>query len=166
MSPSIRITVTVPKEILNVQRVRDEILTTMLRKNTPELISEFRKTTEGWKTNVRFSYLLKQKTSSISLFIKPVGKNADIYSLVNNGSPAHKIFARNSPTLRFQEGYVPSTSPRVIGSRRNRRFGRLRTPLSVSHPGFEAREFDDVIAEKYTPVFERDMQDAINRGSQ
>jgi len=164
MSPFIRITVTVPKEILNVQAVQQSIQKTMRSKTGPELKKEFEKTTEGWKNKINFSKDFKFSSNLLSTRVFPSGAGAETYALVNAGSPPHKITQRRSP-LRFQTGYTPSTSPRVLSSRANRRFGQVRVTSSVRHPGFKAREFDDTIAEEYGPVFERDIQAAIDRGS-
>lgn len=164
MSPSIRITVTVPKEILNVESVRNSIEQTMRSSTGPDLKREFEKTTEGWVTKPGFSQEFKFSANLLSTRVYPSGAGADTYALVNAGSPPHLITQRRLP-LQFKTGYVRSTSPRVLSSRANRKFGPTYITSLVKHPGFEAREFDDTIAKEYGPVFEKDIQDAIDRAS-
>lgn len=165
MSPSIRINVTVPDEILNVQSVQESIKSMMRTKTAPDIRKQFQKTVDGWEKKPGWFQTFHFTTSSLSTTVYPVGAGADIYALVNAGSPPHTISARRSPVLRFQTGYRPATSPRILSSRSKSRFGPYRTAFSVNHPGFKAREFDEEIAETYKPTFERDVQDAIDRGS-
>lgn len=158
---SIRITVTVPEVVLNSDFVRSQILQKMQHKTAPELRAEFRKTVEGWENKPDFSQKFHNGTDSVSTTVWPSGRNRAQYELVNEGSPSHTITPRRGGLLRFQTGYRPATRPRVIGSGSKQRFGNFISTPQVHHPGFEARAFDETIAEDYYDTFADDMQDAI-----
>lgn len=158
---SIRITVKVPKIVLNSSFVRAEILKKMRQKTGPDLRREFKKTVEGWDNAPDFDQTFPQGAGSIATHVFPSGPGTAQYERVNAGSPPHLITPRRAPVLRFQPGYRPATRPRVIGSRSKARFGNFVATQTVHHPGFEAREFDATIAEEYYDTFAEDMQDAI-----
>lgn len=163
MSARISITVTVPELVLNSGTVRAFIMGKMQNKTAPDLQRMFRKTTEGWRDPPNFLQKFKNSPSEVSVTVWP-GQNTrggKVYSIVNEGSPAHRIVPRRAKMLRFQVGYTPSTRPRVLGSRAYSRFGETISSYGVNHPGFEARKFDATIAEQYADTFADDMQDAI-----
>ena len=159
----IRVTVTVPKEVFNAQAVVEAIKRMLRTQTAPDLTAMFQTTTEGWKNQPGWLRNYEFSPTRLSVRVYPGGKAAEIYALVNSGSPPHPIRARRAPTLRFQTGYRAATSPRVLTSRAASRFGPVITPVQVHHPGFEAREFDETIAKEYRPVFEQDVQDTINK---
>ena len=165
MSLSIRVNVTVPKEILNAANVRGEIEAALRNQTAPDLLKMFRGTVNGWVRRPDFSQKFSIGAHRLAVTVFPSGTHADTYALVNAGAKPHTIRRRRAPTLRFQTGYRPATSPRILSSRAASRFGNVVTPLEVRHPGFKGREFDAEIAEQYQPQFEKDIQDAINRGA-
>ena len=91
-----------------------------------------------------------------------------IYGFVTGGTKPHKITARRAPTLVFMWGgpgsYKPKTKPKgkiggpgiVVG-------GTLHRPVSVNHPGTEARDFESTIADDEKPWFSRTMENAWKR---
>lgn len=175
MSPGIRITVTVPKEILKIESVISEIRSVMDVKTSSEIKALFQLTVGGWsesrdrwsrfgKVNFLVSKHFGPRINRVTVYT-----NSKKYALVNGGASAHPISAGSRRgLLRFQDGrgYIPSTTPRLLSSAANYNFGSwVRVPM-VQHPGFKAREFDEEIAETYTPTFEGDIQAAINRGSE
>jgi hypothetical protein len=163
---SIRITVTVPELVLRSSFVREMIVQKMERKTAPDLKRMFGLTVQGWADKPDFSQKFVNNVSQVSTEVWPSGSNkaAIVYRIVNEGSKPHLIVPKSRNRrglLIFKSGYTASTSPRVLSSGRNFRFGdTVRTPV-VLHPGFEAREFDTTIAEQYAPIFAADMQDAI-----
>lgn len=162
MSPArIIIRVTVPESILRSEFVREEIARKMREKTAPEIRREFLKTVEGWEKKPDFSQKFTNSTSAVSTEVFPSGTNAGIYKLVNEGAPSHLIRPKGRGLLRFQVGYRAATSPRKISSRSKFRSGAVISTAMVHHPGFEARAFDEVIAQEYEKTFENDMQDAI-----
>lgn len=120
---------------------------------------------DGWENAPDFSATVYDSTNSIICHVFPSGNGTANYELVNNGAPPHTITPRRRGMLRFQTGYRASTSPRVISSRANARFGNVISTPVVHHPGFEARAFDETIALDYYDTFAEDMQDAIKTAS-
>lgn len=161
MSPSIRVTVTVPKEILNIQAVAQEI-EAAVHDAGREIHAMFSESTSTWREKPVF--IEKQLRSSGMIGVEVATSN-DVYSWVNYGTRPHIIRPRNRGMLRFQTGY---SSKSRVGSRRayaGGKFGPFTSSVGVTHPGTEARHFDELIAADFQPVFEKQVQDAIIRGS-
>jgi hypothetical protein len=163
MPLSIRIIVTVPKEILNADAIRLSILRAQQQKTGPDLKRLFRQTVEGWKNKPNWMQHQESNSSRIAMQVWAGGTYANQYALVNAGSPRHLIPLKPG-FLRFQRGYRPATSPRVLSSHAYSRFGPYSFAKQVNHRGFIAREFDAEIAEEYAPQFAEDMQVAIHNG--
>jgi len=164
VSISIDIKVTVPEIVLGNAAVRDAIMQKMQSKTAPDLKRLFRGTVNGWKDKPDFLQKFLNSPSAVSTQVWP-GQNSTggkTYTIVNNGSPEHPIFPRQRGMLRFQSGYRAGTRPRVLNSRSSSRFGNYVRSYGVPrHPGFDAREFDQEIAEQYADTFAADMNDAI-----
>lgn len=167
----VKMRVRVPKEILNSAKVVKEISHTMSTKTGPELRKQFDKTIEGWDTTPQAHHQMGPVNFQNHYFFGTQVLRAEVftyskkYALVNEGSPAHIITPRRGGMLRFRTGYRAATRPRIIGSSSPSRFGNYISAQIVHHPGFEARKFDETIAEAYAPQFEQDMQDAIKRAT-
>lgn len=164
----ISVNVTVPKELLRMSDVQDSIARFMTQKTAPEVKALFRKTIYGWqaKNKPRFRQKLYRSMSKMSETIW-ADDNAEVYQMVNFGTPSHTIRPRGSGyPLRFKWGgpgsYKAATSPGIIGSKRAYKTGPIVTPWSVNHPGSEPRRFDIAIRDEYEPTFRADMQDAIS----
>src|SRR3990167_10366515 len=153
MSIKITARVFVPEEVLSVQEVRSKIEHTMRNKSAPEVRREFIKTIQGWDHSPDFAMRFNFGQNRLSATITPSGADANIWTLVNAGAPPHIIRPRRAKQLRFQTGYRAATRPRMIRSPGKSRFGGVAKSNVVSHPGFEAREFDQVIAEEDTDTF-------------
>lgn len=163
---------TVPRNILSVESVMNEIRHTMSTKTARELRDLFEKTTEGWSNTMNPQSGFDEVRWKTKSHFGPRSNSVRVftyskkYAIVNEGSPRHPITPRHGKMLRFQSGYSAATRPRKIWSRRPFRFGNeIITPIVPDHPGFEGRKFDETIAEEYGPTFEKDIQDAINRGA-
>lgn len=162
MAVKISVTVTVPDSLLDDSRVRDEIERVLRTQTGPDLKRQFSRTTEGWDNKPSFEQRFANRTDYLSVTVYTTQEQ---YSIVNAGSPPHTISPRRGGMLRFQPGYRAATRPRIIGSRAKQRSGSIISARGVSHPGFEAREFDETIAEFIAPRFEEDVQHAISRAS-
>ena len=164
---SIRIKVTVPKEKFADKHWVNTIADVMKTKTAPDLRREFLKTVFGWSAEKKphFTRQLKRTSHSISMSVFD-REEGDIYSLVNAGSPAHTITPK-SPRgfLRFKPGYRSATTAGSIQSRRAYRSGKFVGAKIVHHPGFEARKFDELIAEDCRVTFEGDMQKAFDKAA-
>lgn len=163
--PFIEITVTVPDKIVNVEKVRQAIIDAQERKTKPALIRLFGRTVEGWDNPPQFRSRRIDTASQLGIRVEPTGVNADQYSLVNQGSPRHIIRPRRARLLRFQPGYRAGTKPKSLSSTHYQRSGDLVTAHEVHHPGFQAREFTQTIADTHKSDFEQDMQQAIRDGT-
>lgn len=162
--PLIEITVTVPDRIINVEGVRQAIIDAQNSLTKPKLTALFNQTIEGWRTPPYFTARREDTASQLGIRVYPDGPNAQQYALVNQGAGPHQIRPRKARMLRFQTGYRAGTRPRVLSSQAYQRFGDFRTAMVVNHPGFDAREFTQTIADEHEPEFNQDMQEAIARG--
>lgn len=158
---SIRMNVTVPKEIISIPGMRDKIARALRTKTGPELRTQFKKTTGGWEHKPDWSQKMTDRTNYLSVSVWASGPNADQYGLVNAGSPPHMITGKTGGLLKFQPGYRAATKPGKLMSRAAQRSGDYISTPVVSHPGFEGRAFDEAVAEKVAPSFAKDVQDAI-----
>lgn len=163
--PFISITVTVPKQIIDSEKVRRAIIDAQDNTTKQKLWNLFRQTTEGWRTRPAFQARREDTSSQLGILVYPAGAGADTYALVNEGSPPHEIRPRRARMLKFQTGYRAATAPRVLSSRAYVRSGAFVAAAVVHHPGFEAREFTQTIADEHEPEFRQDMQEAIARGA-
>lgn len=163
--PFIEITVTVPKEIVNTEKVRQAIIDAQNRKTKPGLVRLFGRTVDGWDHKPQFLARRIDTASQLGIRVYPGGPNAAQYAMVNQGARSHIIRPRRARMLRFQPGYRAGTKPRSLSSRHYVRSGGLITTGLVHHPGFEAREFTQTIADEHQSQFEQDMQDAIREGT-
>lgn len=104
------------------------------------VLDDFEATTQGWEHNVAFTATAERDGYT-------VGTDDEIYGYVDQGTRPHVIVG--APVLRFQSGYKPKTAPRVIGSGGGGATGGIVYTRRVNHPGTEAREFSQTIAEKW-----------------
>lgn len=163
--PFIEISVTVPKEIVNTERVRQAIVDAQNRITKPRLVQLFGMTVNGWHDRPDFRSKRIDTTSQLGIRVYPDGPNAPQYALVNQGARPHIIRPRRARLLRFQRGYKAGTKPHVLRSGAFARSGDIVTAHEVHHPGFEAREFTQAIADEHKSDFAKDMQDAIRDGT-
>lgn len=166
MSFSVNIRVSLPKVEFAKKKWLDAIASKQRAQSLPILRNLFRKTTFGWSQKPDFSWSQERTSEEIILSIFPTGPGADKWVLLNQGSPPHDIFGRNSFLLSFRPGYRPSTRPGSLQSSRAYRSGKTIRVQHVSHPGFEARNFTETIVEEYAMQYTSDMQAAITEVAQ
>jgi hypothetical protein len=163
--PFIKITVTVPKEIINTERVRQAIESKMRAKTGPDLKTAFRLVTLTWQHSPDYQATYEFGSSRLATTVMPIGPNAKIFALVSNGAAPHDIYPRRANVLSFRSGYRPKSRPRYLKSVVGGKFGNFVHRHFVRHHGFEAREFPETIADVYESIFRRDMRDAIRDGT-
>jgi len=146
--------------VLRSDFVRQQIMSKMQHKTAPDLKRMFGLTVQGWKNKPDWSQKFVNSTGELRTEVWASGAGASQYGLVNAGSPRHPITPKRG-FLVFQRGYRRSTNPRTLSSSANSRYGDIVKSKGFIHPGFEARKFDETIAEQYEPTFADDMQDAI-----
>lgn len=166
MALRIRVKVTVPDEILNVKAVVDAIASAQRQKTAPQMKQLFSQTVDGWDNRPDWSQKQEIETNRIAISVWASGTHEKQYRLVNEGARAHPITPRNpGGFLRFQPGYIPATRPGSLTSSPKQRFGDFIRTRGVSHPGFEARLFDEQVADAITDDFASDMQEAIGNAA-
>lgn len=110
------------------------------------MLRDFQKTTRGWETVVEF-YIRATVTQSIAEVT--VGTDNEIYGYVEKGTRPHVISPVRAKVLRFQSGYRPATTPGRLRSRTARHSGDLVFARRVQHPGTEARNFSQIVADRW-----------------
>lgn len=123
--------------------------------NMADLVeADFRTTTASWDHQPQF--VVTRATAK-----RIITTGDSIYGMLNVGTKPHTIVARGR-ALVFQVPFKAKTAPRIIGSGGGGKGSQQIYTREVSHPGTEAREWDQAIAEKWQGLIGRYMQDAIN----
>lgn len=123
--------------------------------NMADLVqADFHTTTASWDHQPQFTI-----TRATAKRIISTGDR--IYTMLNVGTRPHTIVARGR-ALVFQVPYRAKTAPRVIGSGGGGKGNQQVFTREVSHPGTEAREWDQAIAEKVQLSIGTVMQAAIS----
>ena len=140
---------------------RDEMLKAA-KSAGKDIKKDFQATTKTWKHKVKFTVI-----SSVDPNVEVlVGTDDEIYGYVNDGTRPHLIFPKKlGGVLAFPSAYTAKTKPRVIGSTTGGGSGPTVFAGYVEHPGTEAREFDKVIQEDWTPKFKRRIEQAMSRAA-
>jgi len=163
MSISVRMKVTIPSELFNLNIVKEEIARAQRQVTGPKLKKMFQGTVTGWDNPPYFSQEQTSNFAMIAIKVFASGRNADQYRLVNDGAKPHPIYPTNRRGfLIFQPGYVSATRPGSLRSRPKVRYGQHIGVRAVNHPGFGGRFFDVEIADVYADEFVHDMEDAIH----
>lgn len=163
MGINVSVTVTLPRTKFATKKWLEEMASEQRRSATGKLKHLFDQTVFGWSKKPTFGWTQTRTSDEMSIMMYPKGAYADIWNLVSSGSPPHDIFPRNGGLLRFRPGYRPATKPGSLMSSRAYRSGPYVTAGAIRpHPGFEARNFPQLIAEEYRATFTDDMQNAIN----
>lgn len=118
---------------------------------------DFQVTTQTWKNRPVFFI----RRSANERFIGTTGL---IYKFVSGGTKPHLITAHTPRGLAFYAtGFAPKTKVRTIASYAGKQADKnFRRPMVVHHPGNEAREYPEVIAEKYSKTIGVTLQRAID----
>ena len=163
MAFSVSLTVTLPKQKFGNKKWLDELARTQRQTSVPRLRKLFEKTVYGWSRKPTFGWVQRRSSGEMSIMMYPQGQYEDIWKLVSSGAPAHVIKPKGRGELSFRPGYRSATRPGTLMSRRAYRSGKQVAARIVHHPGFEARNFPELIAEEYTNPYITEMQEAINR---
>lgn len=134
-----------------------------LERDAEGIKADFEATTATWKHKPEF-VIKFQPWPTAGAISAVVYTDDEIYGYVDRGTKPHPIAAKYAPYLRFQVGYHAKTTPNTIGSHGGGKFGPWRMPKEVQHPGTEARNFSQIIQEKWQKRLPEDMQEAVRRG--
>lgn len=138
---------------LNVAAI-ERTVKAVMQEAADDAKSDLEKTTEGWQHGVSFE-AIPDKTGFI------VGTADEVWNYLDQGTKAHEIRPRRATRLRFQTGYKAKTRPRVLASGGGGASGDVVYAKSVQHPGTEAREWSETVAEKYQTEIPFRMNEAI-----
>jgi len=162
MSFSVTVHVSLPKTKFTNKKWKSELQKAM-KDAGRDLKGLFQKTVYGWSNKPRFVASYLNLNNSFFVTVTPEGEYAEQWKLVSLGSPHHRIPKSGYARMKFRPGYRSATVPGTLLSRRAYRSGKERfASLIVDHPGFEARNFPEMIREEYEDKFGKNMQDAIN----
>lgn len=154
-----KIKVIIPRDLLLDPKKLTRGLENGLTASAKAARIDFDVTTQTWRNRPTFTIEEQPGQRTIST-------DDDVYRYVNDGTPAHPIAPKNGKALAFRWGgkgsYSPKTAPRVIGSSGGGASGGIVKLKSVQHPGTEARNFDEVIAEKWEEKLPVTVQRAID----
>lgn len=150
-----------------VSTVRKEIEDTIDTKVKPALIKSHELVVAKWEHKPKFSSRKYIKPDSIAVNIFATGDNAKIWGYVNDGTKPHVIRAKNAPLLKFRTGYSPKTlaKPARTVPSGGTASGPWVSKVAVNHPGNEARNFTNEIAEDIKPDFKIEIENAFRRAS-
>lgn len=117
---------------------------------------DFDVTTQTWKS--RPSFEIERRGNDTAVFTAN-----KIYLFIDEGTTPHVIRPKNGKVLVFPGGkYTPKTRVRAIASRPGGSSGESVAAKVVHHPGTDAREFSDVIQQKWQKRYPEIMQRSIN----
>lgn len=117
---------------------------------------DFKTTTATWSHKVAFQIDKSRPDRRI------VGTDDEIYGYVTEGTKPHVIVAHGKALAFPGGGFRPKTRVRSIGSNKGAKGKGVVFRKVVHHPGTTAREFEDVIAEKWQKELPVTMQRAID----
>lgn len=133
----------------------------------PALVKSHELVVANWEHKPGFASRKYVTPQLIALGVYPTGENAKIWTFVDQGTRPHPITARRAPRLIFQAGeYVPKTMARparTVSGGGYVKNPKLVAPVTVQHPGTEAREFTVTIAEDIKPDFKRTIENVFRR---
>lgn len=132
-----------------------------------EILNDFLKTAETWEHKPHFSGGVTMRGKIVAVDVHTSDK---IYGYVSEGTRKHVIKPKYAKRLRFKWGgpgsYRSKTFTGVIGSVSGGAFGPEVFRKKVNHPGTKARKFHETIKKKWSPIFKRRLQAALNRAAQ
>jgi hypothetical protein len=171
MAFTVRATAIVPKGF-KVPKIQREVQIALDKEGKNDK-KEFDKTINWSGEKPKMAYETKITSKEASVWIGPKGAETAIekWRRLDEGSPAHDISARRAPTLVFPwqgkgRSYNPKTRPTWMGSNRGagQKFGPIRRPKLVNHPGNEPRYWSRTLAAQRIGPFAQAVQEAINKG--
>lgn len=141
----------------------------------PGLIKLFEEVVSDWDTHIKFRARKTERGGDIIVYVFPVGskKAKKIWNYVSRGTGLHgpkrkkyRIPKEGKKLLAFPMSYAPHT--KVGGGRKAPGYGGPGTysgktvfAMHVWNPGIEGRHFEEAIARRYRPKFDRIMAKAI-----
>jgi hypothetical protein len=144
----------IPRKFLSLNLTK--AIENQLEETAKAIKVDFEVTTRTWKE--RPSFFIKTISNGRRIYTDNF-----VYMLLDRGTKAHKISARNAKTLAFfAGGFRAKTRPRFIGSNKGKVANKnLTFTQSVNHPGFPAREYESTIKDKWDKEAPRQFRRAL-----
>jgi len=163
---SISIKVSIPEKKFASKKWLETIARAQRAGTVRQLKDLFGKTVYGWSKKPGFGWSQIKTHDEIGIQMYAQGEGADVYALLNAGSPPHEIRPKTQGgILSFRPGYLASTTPGQLMSRRAYRSGKFVTARKVNHPGFAPRKFTEMIRDAYINDFAMEMQAAVSEAA-
>ncbi len=149
----------VPKQLFKIPLVRAEMFAEMGRQ-IDIMDRMYGATYRSWTHKPQFKKSFRTAANFLEAKVSTIDQ---IYAWVDDGTKAHAIIPRRAKQLSFDAQFQPKTNPRIIGSRRGSRSGRVHS-THVFHPGSKPRNFTKEIVRRRAAPYTQQMQAAIKRG--
>lgn len=136
-----------------------------LRKVGREMRNDLNATTRTWEKPVAFDFEISLTRSEAKVRVNPKdgGRGAEIWSMLDKGTEAHTIRAKNAEFLAFSSDYKAKTRPGEFASFAGGSSGETVFAKEVQHPGTEPRDWSVDLAAKYKPRFYELSNEALRR---
>lgn len=119
-----------------------------LRDAAEDAVKDFEKTAATWLHKPAF--VIKEQPTGFL-----VGTDDEVWTMLDQGTRAHRIVARRVKRLRFASGFTAKTRPGFVGSQAGGSSGGPVFAQEVNHPGTTARAWSKLIAAKYKAQLSR-----------
>lgn len=150
------IKVFIPKELVADPQKLARAVTNALDGAAEGALVDFKVTALTWIHKVEFQ-IIKDRLDR-----RVVGTDDEIYGYVTGGTRPHVIVAHGKALAFPGGGFRPKTRVRTIGSNKGNKGKGVIFRKMAHHPGTDAREFEDAIAEKWQKELPVTMQRAID----
>lgn len=127
-----------------------------LKATAKAIVVDFKVTTQTWQHKPMFKI---EEAGALQYII---GTDDDVYHYVSGGTRPHIITPKSGKVLAFGPNSRAKTRVRSISSGTGGSGGGIVYAKIIHHPGNEAREFDETIAEKWQKLVGANVQRAID----
>lgn len=134
----------------------EKVITRTLDVMAGQVKEDFERTTKTWNHKPAFKIL------KVKAYIREISTDSEIYGYVTRGTRPHVIVPTRGAVLRFPKTFRPKTRVRYLTSYAGSKSKGMRYAKIVHHPGTQARQFEEIIAEKWTQLAPRLIQTAIS----
>jgi hypothetical protein len=151
-------------EVIQPGPFRDEALRQEVRNAIQRTLTQMRQrfyaTTRTWATRVEWDEV---ESTAGGVAYASMTTDDNLYYLIDHGAREHPIYPTEAPALIFASEYEAKTEPGVLASGEGFRGGDATSSAGLIHPGFDPRDFDETVREQVEPIFEREVQEALDR---
>jgi len=151
------------RKFIKAPEVKKKLAAGMDAEVKPHLIDEFKKRVANWKHKPDFKARKHIETDRIYVYVYPAGEHKNLWIWTDKGTPAHKIRAKNAPSLSFMLGFWPKTN---VGGQYGHPGGSSPPAVfaqEVDHPGTAPRRFTENIAKEQKKWYSRTMENLWRR---